>query len=89
MQAGPCRREVLDRCEFFVMEKIRCRERFVESDPAEEFYILTFVAGSGGIVCAGERYSYARGDTVLIPASLSPAAVEPDEETTVLKTYIP
>ncbi|MCD6405742.1 MAG: class I mannose-6-phosphate isomerase, partial [Planctomycetes bacterium] len=55
---SPCRRDILDRCEYFVIEKIQARERFVEPASDERFYIFICVAGSGSLVCEGNRCPY-------------------------------
>jgi len=88
MPGSPGRR-LLDTCEFFVIEGIEALEKFTETGPAESFFILICIGGSGSIVAEGERYSYALGDTVLVPAAVKQVRVEPGEASRFLKTYIP
>jgi mannose-6-phosphate isomerase len=83
------RRRLLDTCEFFVIESVEAGERFTETAPAESFFILICIAGSGSLVAEGERYAYALGDTILVPAAMKSVAVEPAEQSRFLKTYIP
>ncbi len=82
-------RLVVDDCPFFRIERIDVSEPVVETEPHDRFSILVCLAGQGGIVCEGERYSYALGDTLLLPAALAPARIEPARISTFLKVYIP
>lgn len=89
VQGGAAHREILDECEFFVIEKVHSAERFSLGEPADRFYILICIGGSGSIVAEGERCSYQLGDTILMPGALGAVTVEPVAQTTFLKTFIP
>jgi len=86
---GDVKRQILDRCESFAIERIVAEKRFTETAPDGRFYIFVCVGGSGSIVAEGQRFPYVLGDTILVPAVLEPVAVEPAEPCTLLKTYVP
>jgi len=88
IQEGAVGRAVLDRSRFFVIEKL-WGETFEVERIEGRFQILICLEGSGGIVSEGERYSFVRGDTVLLPAALGAVRVEGEGRMEVLRTFIP
>lgn len=89
VEADGCRRQVLDRCPYFVIERIDCRGKCAPAGAADRFSIFICIAGSGSIVAQGERYPYSLGDVTLLPASCGGISVEPLTESTMLRTWIP
>jgi mannose-6-phosphate isomerase len=89
VSTGEVGRRVLQKCEFFVIEEYESAIGFELAPCEDSFHIVVFTGGRGSIVCEGERYPCRTGDTVLFPASLGPARVEPVERTTLLRTWIP
>lgn len=88
LESGELEHWVLDRCDYFVIEKFASANPF-EAPPADgRFQILVCLSGSGSIVCGGERYAFATGDTVLFPAALGGARVEPKGPLTLLRTFM-
>lgn len=68
----------LVRCESFVIERVRMVEGVDQDLPYEEFMIWIVLEGSGTISYKGstERFTFAAGDTVLIPAGLREGRVQ-------------
>lgn len=89
LESGELERCVLDRCGDFVIERFASLGSFEVPAADGRFQILVCISGSGSIVCEGERYAFATGDTVLFPAALGGARVEPKERLTLLRTFIP
>jgi mannose-6-phosphate isomerase len=86
---GPCRREILDECEHFVIERVSAEESFEPVLPGDRFSILVCIEGEGGIVAGGRRWSYSPGDTILLPAALGAVSVDTGGKSVFLVAYIP
>ena len=80
---------VVDRCDEFVIEKVTGDKGFPLALAGDRFSILVCVSGSASLLAEGERYSFASGDTILLPATMDVVAVEPAEKSVFLRTYIP
>jgi mannose-6-phosphate isomerase len=76
-------------CAYFTLERLKLRtepkdlQRGNESCPD----ILIVVDGCAALEWEGGRLDLGRGDTVLVPASLSQYRIIPQPETTLLRTY--
>jgi len=85
---GEAEQCVLDKCEFFVVERVSAEKRFTEASPPERFHVLVCIEGGGSILADGDRHAYSKGDTMLVPGATGQIAVEPTEKTVFLKAYM-
>jgi mannose-6-phosphate isomerase len=66
-EANPVLRESLIRCEHFAMTRISGRVPFIVGAPGRS-RVLVCLAGQGHLQYAGARYSFHKGDVLLLPA---------------------
>jgi mannose-6-phosphate isomerase len=87
---GPWKnRELLVRTPVFKLEKIEAEREFTEDHPPESYHLITCISGTGSIDADASDESpvtYRRGDTFLIPARMGDYTLNPDQESTLLKT---
>jgi mannose-6-phosphate isomerase len=85
----PVGRSTLDACPSYVIERITLASGHTEACPEGRFSIMVCTEGSGSMLADGDRVSYARGDTFLVPAAVHSIVLEPAEQTAFLKAYLP
>jgi mannose-6-phosphate isomerase len=84
--------EELVRCDFFVMRRHRlAADREITIPADDRFHVLMALAGSGELLSAdGERRSFPRGQTVLVPAACEDVRLTSRAEPlTVLEAFLP
>ncbi len=88
LQEAAPRREMLTTCRHFRIEKLESREPF-ELEPVEgSFQVLVSIHATATVVCEGERYVLGRADTMLLPAALPSARVEPEGALVLLRAFV-
>lgn len=81
---------VLVRSPFFQVEKIKLHESLEASVTHESPHIVVAIEGSGIIESAGmEPVSFAKGEAVVVPASVSHYTVRPQWEVEVMRMSLP
>jgi mannose-6-phosphate isomerase len=61
----------LVKCDHFTIRKVMANKGQMVSIATGELIVLIFITGQGELVSSGHPIKYARGDTVLIPASVA------------------
>lgn len=89
VQTRGARHFLLSACRYFATE----REEFlvtVQADSClERFELLVVLAGAGYIHWRGSPLVYERGQCWLIPASLGHFSLQPEQRSSVIRTYVP
>lgn len=82
-------RTLLVTCPYFAMERwVLGGPRASETDPAT-FEILTAIDGAASLTWGGGELALARGESVVLPASLGVYRLAPRARVTLLRCYIP
>ncbi len=83
-------RDLLVACDYFALERwYGAQPRRGQTDPGS-FEILTLIEGSGKLGWSGGSLELARGDSIVLPASLGDWVIAPlDAELTFLRAYVP
>jgi hypothetical protein len=76
-------------CRHFATERWEFRERIAAVTSPEHFDALIFLSGKGRIGFAGCAEAYAPAQAWLLPAALGAYQIEPESQTTLLRTYVP
>ena len=83
---------VVKYCPYFLVDDLRLVEDWSDTTDGKSFHLLTAINASVSIECEGEGkpVKIPTGRTCLIPACLGPykIVVDPDRETTVVKTVL-
>lgn len=69
-------RELICRCHYFQVERIRVAKRSAISRAQDTFFVLLIVDGKGRISAEGEQLEVSAGSTVFVPAGQDELAVE-------------
>ncbi|MGL4740174.1 MAG: type I phosphomannose isomerase catalytic subunit [Sarcina sp.] len=81
------KREVLNICEYFSLEKYSITSSCTEKSDLERFYIFTCVDGEGYIKSLDFELPITKGDSILIPATLGEYTIKGN--LALLKSYVP
>ncbi|MGL5822281.1 MAG: type I phosphomannose isomerase catalytic subunit [Sarcina sp.] len=81
------KKEILNICEYFSLEKYSITDSCTESSDLERFYIFTCVEGAGVIETLNSCLNISKGDSILIPASLGKYTIKGNLK--LLKSYVP
>jgi mannose-6-phosphate isomerase len=81
-------RERLAECQYFAVDRLRIEGRALVGS-FDRFTILLGLDGSARVVHRGARYPLEFGDTLLLPASIGPCAIEPNGHAEVLTCVVP
>jgi mannose-6-phosphate isomerase len=76
-------------CRYFATEKWEFSGRLPATTSREHFDLLIFLEGRGGIRWGSGRAEYGPAQVWMIPAALDAYQLEPDDRTTLLRTYVP
>jgi mannose-6-phosphate isomerase len=80
---------LLAACQFFATERWDCdRTTAIESDP-KQFQLAIILQGSGKFYEDGVSMAYRAGQAWFLPASLPSIYLQPDEQTSLLRVYVP
>ncbi|WP_066498743.1 type I phosphomannose isomerase catalytic subunit [Abyssisolibacter fermentans] len=83
---GFCKTE-LCKCKDFVLEKFEIHSQMEEESDVERFYIYTCIEGKGQIAYDKGVVELAKGDSILIPATLGKYKIKGNLQ--ILKSYVP
>jgi mannose-6-phosphate isomerase len=76
-------------CCYFAVEKWEFAERIAATTSPERFELLIFLEGRGSIESGGQSLEYAPAQTWLLPAGLGAYHLAPQEQTSLLRAYVP
>jgi mannose-6-phosphate isomerase len=76
-------------CRYFATERWEFSERARGETSLERFEMLVFLEGGGRIGWSDKQAGYGPAQAWLLPAALGAYQLEPDSETTLLRTYVP
>jgi mannose-6-phosphate isomerase len=82
-------RELLVRCPYFAMERWRFTTPVDAAVDPVSFEILTAIDGAAVLGWQNGELRLARGESVVLPATLGGYQVYPDRSTTLLRCYVP
>ncbi len=74
--------------EFFKVEKLVIRGNMKIENNGESFFSFSVIDGNGFIVWENEKLPVVKGESFLIPASLSEFTIESDNELVLIKSYL-
>jgi mannose-6-phosphate isomerase len=80
---------LLAACPYFATERWKDFTRMECDSNAEHFDLLVILTGSGDFAWGSGAAKYQSGECWLIPASLGKFALNPNETTKILRTYVP
>ncbi len=80
---------LLAACPYFATERWEFRATVQSESDRTRFELFVVLAGTGYIHWKGSPIPYGRGQCWLIPASLGPFSLQPEQSTTALRTYVP
>jgi mannose-6-phosphate isomerase len=83
------KRMLLAACPYFASERWEFRATLQTESASTRFEIFVILAGSGYLHWQNAPLPYQRGECWLIPASLGRFSLQPEQGTTVLRTYVP
>jgi mannose-6-phosphate isomerase len=87
-QAGVTK-TLLSACSYFSAERWELRATVQAQSAIEHFEVFVFLDGTGYIHWQGPAQPYQRGQCWLIPAVLGKFSLQPEQKTTVIRTYVP
>ena len=82
-------RSLLAACRYFATEQWKVPALFETHSSADHFDIFTILDGSGNFRWGSGLEKYRRGECWLIPAGLGRFALQPEEPSKILRTYLP
>jgi mannose-6-phosphate isomerase len=82
-------RKLLVACQYFATERWEFRATIQSESNRARFELFVVLAGTGYIHWKGSPILYGRGQCWLIPATLGPFSLQPEQSTIVLRTYVP
>jgi mannose-6-phosphate isomerase len=80
---------LLAACPYFATERWKIMARVEALSNSEHFDLYVILTGRGQLAWSGNSAKYQYGESWLIPAGLSRFAVDPEEPTKLLRTYVP
>jgi mannose-6-phosphate isomerase len=80
---------LLAACLYFATERWEFRATVQSKSNLARFELFVVLAGTGYIHWKGSPMLYGRGQCWLIPATLGQFSLQPEQSTTVLRTYVP
>jgi len=80
---------LLAACEFFATERWDCDRTTVMESDTEQFQLVIILAGRGEFSDGGASLSYRAGQAWFLPASLPTTFLQPAEQTSLLRVYVP
>jgi mannose-6-phosphate isomerase len=82
-------RTLLVSCPYFAMERLDLAAPLASSTDPASFEILTVIDGLASLACAEGEQRLARGESIVLPASLGAYQLAPDTSATLLRCYVP
>lgn len=82
-------RSLLVACQFFAMERWRLGSQLAATTRPTSVDILTLISGAGELGWHSGRLQLKTGESVVLPASLGPYTLNPLDQLTLLRCYVP
>jgi len=82
-------RTLLVSCPYFAMERLDLVASFASTTDPGSFEILTAIDGAANLAWADDQQRLARGESIVLPASLGTYRLAPDPNATLLRCYVP
>jgi mannose-6-phosphate isomerase len=82
-------RTLLVRCPYFAMERLDVAASLAGATDPASFEILTAIDGAVRLAWAGGEQRLARGESIVLPASLGAYQLNPEQSATLLRCYVP
>ena len=82
-------RTLLVSCPYFAMERLDLAAPLATTTDPGSFEILTTIDGLANLAWAGGQQRLARGESIVLPASLGAYRLAPDSSATLLRCYVP
>jgi mannose-6-phosphate isomerase len=76
-------------CPYFATERWEFSSNLVSESTPSHFDILVILSGSGILRWQGGKENYRGGQCWLVPATLGKFEMKPDENTSLIRTYVP
>jgi mannose-6-phosphate isomerase len=89
LPANGSRKVLLAACPYFAAERWKITTHAEGFSNPEHFDLCVILTGSGQLAWSGSSAKYQRGECWLIPAGLNSFAVNSQEPTKLLRTYVP
>ncbi len=86
---GPVRKTLLAACRYFATDRWEFRATVQTETVADCFEIFVVLEGTGSIHWQGAPLPYSRGQCWLVPASLGRFSLQPEQSSSVIRTYVP
>jgi mannose-6-phosphate isomerase len=83
------RKTLLAACSYFATERWEFRATVQAESRHDQFELFVVLDGSGYIHWQGAPLPYERGQCWFIPASLGKFSLQPEQSTSVIRTYVP
>jgi mannose-6-phosphate isomerase len=80
---------LLAACPYFATERWEFRATVQAESQGDRFELFVVLDGSGYLHSQGASLAYERGQCWLIPASLGEFSLQPEQRTSVIRTYVP
>jgi mannose-6-phosphate isomerase len=82
-------KSLLAACSYFATERWEFRATVEAESRRDCFELLVILNGSGHIHWQGSPLCYKRGECWFVPASLGKFSLQPEQSTSVIRTYVP
>lgn len=89
LSEGPNRRTFVLACREFTVERLDLAEPSAMNLDGRKFFIVSAIEGTARVRAPGGEETLRPGQTVLLPAAMGRATVEPQGAAAVLKSYVP
>ena len=76
-------------CDYFAMERWQLDHIHRSSMDTGSFDIFTVIEGAARLYDVSGISTLARGESIILPASLGAYSLEPQDQTTLLRCYVP
>jgi len=86
---GVAKETYLAACPYFATEKWESGEEIDASTTAAHFDLLIFLEGHGKLCCGRDSIPFSPTQVWMLPAALGGYRIEPDSQTSLLRTYVP
>jgi mannose-6-phosphate isomerase len=83
------KKNLLAACPFFATERWEFSSAVQPASTPSHFELFVVLQGNGRLAWEGSSVPYSRGECWFIPASLGNFRIEPESETTLIRTYVP
>ena len=89
LSTGPVRKILLSACRYFAAERWEFQTTVQTETIADQFELFVVLEGTGSIYWQGAPLSYSRGQCWFVPAALGRFSLQPEQSTSVIRTYVP